>query len=102
MNPKCGRILDKIVKKLCLEENKLHKNEFLSFRNDKISEKKSSILRKYNREYKKGEKNNIFDMFKDKDEDIYDVVKNKINYMDDIEQQYIKTKIINKFLKLKS
>ena len=102
MDPKCGRILDKIVKKLCLEENKLHKNEFLSFRNDKISEKKSSILRKYNREYKKGEKNNIFDIFKDKDEDIYDAVKNKVNYMDDIEQQYIKTKIINKFLKLKS
>ena len=41
-------------------------------------------------------------MFKDKDEDIYDAVKNKVNYMDDIEQQYIKTKIINKFLKLKS
>ena len=99
MDPRCGRILDKIVKKLCLEENKLHKNHFLSFRNDKILEKKSSILRKYNKEYKKEKekkenKKNIFDMFKDKDEDIYDVVKNKINYMDDIEQQYIKTKII--------
>ena len=107
MDPRCGRILDKIVKKLCLEENKLHKNHFLSFRNDKILEKKSSILRKYNKEYKKEKekkenKNNIFDMFKDKDEDIYDVVKNKINYMDDIEQQYIKTKIINKFRYLKS
>ena len=101
IDPKCGRILDRIVKKLCLEEKKLNKNHFLSFRNDQILKKKNSMLKKYNKEYKKEEKN-IFDMFKDKDEDIYGDLKNKINYMDDIEQQYIKTKIINKFQNLKS
>ena len=102
MDPKCGRILDKIVKKLCLEENRLHKNHFLSFKNDKIFKKKKSILKKYNKEYKNETKSDIFDMFKKRDEDIFELVKNKINYIDDIEQQYIKTKIINKFRNLKS
>jgi hypothetical protein len=75
MDSKCGKILDKIVKKICLEEIKLNKNHFLSFRNDKIFDKKNSMLKKYNKEFKNEKKNNIFDMFKKKDEDFFDIIK---------------------------
>ena len=102
MDSKCGKILDKIVKKICLEEIKLNKNHFLSFRNDKIFDKKNSMLKKYNKEFKNEKKNNIFDMFKKKDEDFFDIIKSGKNYISDIEQQYIKTKILNKFKNLKS
>ena len=60
------------------------------------------MLKKYNKEFKNEKKNNIFDMFKKKDEDFFDIIKSGKNYISDIEQQYIKTKILNKFKNLKS
>jgi hypothetical protein len=96
MDPKCGKILDQIVKEVCLEENILNKNYFLSFKLDK-SENKTKILNKYNSIFKKDDDgdDNIFKIFQHKEEDFFNIVKSNKNYVNDIEHQYLKAKVIN-------
>ena len=101
MDPKCGKILDKVIKEIWLEENKLNKNYFLSFKEDK-PENKNDIMNKYKEMFKGEGNDDIFDVFKNKEDDFINEVRtNKID-VNDIEQQYIKTKIIKKCDNLKA
>ena len=95
---KCGRIVDEIVKEICLEEKNLHKNYFL-YTKDLKPKDRSEVLKKYNDMYK-GKKNDIFDIFRDKEKDEFiNAIRFKKNYVNDIEQMYRKTKILNTFKK---
>ena len=97
MDKNCGKIIDKVVKEICLEEKKLNKNYFLYLKDLKPKDK-TKILRKYNDMFK-GKKSDILDIFKDKEEDFINAIKSKKNYVSDIEQIYRKYKIINAFNK---
>ena len=79
-----------------MEENILNKNYFLSFKLDK-SENKTKILNKYNSIFKKDDDgdDNIFKIFQHKEEDFFNIVKSNKNYVNDIEHQYLKAKVIN-------
>ena len=98
MDKNCGKIIDKVVKEICLEEKKLNKNYFLYLKDLKPKDK-TKILRKYNDDMFKGKKSDILDVFKDKEEDFINAIKSKKNYVSDIEQIYRKYKIINAFSK---
>lgn len=94
MDPKCGKILDEIVKEVCLEENKLNKNYFLYFKEEK-PENKTQIMNKYNNMFQ-DESDYVLNMFKNKEDDFFNAIRNKKNYVNDIEQLYRKAKIIKK------
>ena len=93
MDPKCGKILDEVVKEVCLEENKLNKNYFLYFKEEK-PENKTQIMNKYNNMFKDGSDNILDIVFKNKEDDFFNAIRNKKNYVNDIEQLYKKAKII--------
>ena len=93
MDPKCGKILDEVVKEVCLEENKLNKNYFLYFKEEK-PENKTQIMNKYNNMFKDGNDNILDIVFKNKEDDFFNAIRNKKNYVNDIEQLYKKAKII--------
>ena len=101
MDPRCGKILDKVIKEIWLEENKLNKNYFLYFKEEK-QENKNDIMNKYKEMFKGEGNDDIFNVFKNKEEDFINDIRNKKNYVNDIEQQYIKTKIIKKCNNLKA
>ena len=94
MDPKCGKILDEVVKEVCLEENKLNKNYFLYFKEEK-PENKTQIMNKYNNMFQ-DESDYVLNMFKNKEDDFFNAIRNKKNYVNDIEQLYRKAKIIKK------
>ena len=93
MDPKCGKILDEVVKEVCLEENKLNKNYFLYFKEEK-PENRTQIMNKYNNMFKDGSDNILDIVFKNKEDDFFNAIRNKKNYVNDIEQLYKKAKII--------
>ena len=95
IDPHGTKILDKVIKELCMEERILNKNYFLSFKEDKPEEKKQ-IMNKYNEMLKEGN-SDILDIFQNKDNDFFNDIRLKKNYANDIEIMYRKAKIINKF-----
>ena len=98
MDIKCGKILDNVVKEICLEESKLKKHYFLYF-NEEKNENKTQIMNKYNNMFKEGNDNNniINILFPNKEDDFINVLRSNENYVNDIEQLYKKTKILKKF-----
>ena len=95
IDPHGTKILDKVIKELCMEERILNKNYFLSFKEDKPEEKKQ-IMNKYNEMLKEGN-SDILDIFQKKENDFFNDIRLKKNYVNDIEIMYRKAKIINKF-----
>ena len=59
-------------------------------------------MNKYKEMFKGEGNDDIFNVFKNKEEDFINDIRNKKNYVNDIEQQYIKTKIIKKCNNLKA
>ena len=92
---KGGKILDRVIKEICLEEKKLNKNYFLYNKEEK-SENKTQILNQYNEMIKEGN-DIITNMFQNKEKDFFNDIRFKKDYVNDIETLYRKAKIINKF-----
>lgn len=94
IDTKGGRILDKVIKEMCFEERKLNKNYFLKDKEDK-PESKAKILKKY-RELFSEKSDDILDIFQNKEKDFFNDIKSNVDYVNDIQILYEKTKIIKK------
>ena len=100
INPKCRKILDDVVKEMCLEEFRLNKNYFLNKNEEKLENNKAQVMDKYNRMFQ-NPGDEVFDIFKKKEEDLFNDIKVNENDENYIDQLYLKVKILNKFAKQK-